>query len=278
MKNFINLIFIILLSISCSKKINNKIDKQKQYTIIFDFDDTIYSHNGKPNAYSTEFYLHALKRTRYSSGEMFKFIADNKLKLKKPNDAVARMTALQSKFNVKFNQSDIDYNTKDLNEGQTIGLGDIMKNLVQEGYHVMVLGGGVFGCALMPDFLKQFGIKKEDIYSGYFRDFSKESLDKVYHRKWQYVNCAYPDVDTVFSEKKSDLITLLKRQNKINKNHKIIHVGDGVNDLEAFRNKQSDIFIGFGIHVVNNEVEKEAPIFVRTIDEFKQKLNKILSN
>lgn len=278
MKNFINLIFIILLSISCSKKINNKIDKQKQYTIIFDFDETIYSANNRNNPYSTEFYLHALKRTKYSQEEMFKFISDNNLKLEKPNDAVDRMATLQNKFNVQFNKQDIDYNTKDLNEGQTIGLGNVIKNLTQQGYHVIVLGGGVFGCALMPDFLQQFGIKKEDIYSGYFRDFSKESLDKVYHRKWQYVNCANPDADTVFSEKKSDVIKLLKQQNKINKDSKVIHIGDGVNDLEAFRNKETDIFVGFGIHRIDKTVEKEAPIFVRNIDEFKQKLNEILSD
>ena len=92
---------------------------------------------------------------------------------------------------------------------------------------------------------------------------------------FEYVNCANPDAHTVYSKKKSDLIKFLKKEKIIN--GKIIHIGDGENDLEVWKSGKVDLFIGFGVNKVISKVAKESPIFVKTIEEFDNLLEKILT-
>lgn len=278
MRNIIKTVFALLFMVSCSTRVDqNIVNKQKQYTIIFDFDDTIYTKNQNHHSYLSAIYVNAIKRTKYVPEDMFKYIHDNNLYTTKAAQTIPKLAKLLTKFNFQFKQEDIDYSVKRLNIAQTPGLGNIITQLTQQGYHVLIVGGGVFGCASIPEFIEQFGIQRKDVYSGYYKDFSKKSLDKIISMPWAYVNCADPDnVNTVYSENKSDLIKSLKEQNKINKNNKVIHIGDGANDLEVYESKQADVFIGFGINRIDKTVQKKAPIFIRTIGEFEEELNRLL--
>lgn len=50
----------------------------------------------------------------------------------------------------------------------------------------------------------------------------------------------------------------------------MIHIGDGANDLEVWKKKECDLFIGFGLNNIDIDVKRDAPIFVTDINSFKR--------
>lgn len=75
---------------------------------------------------------------------------------------------------------------------------------------------------------------------------------------------------------KGNVINYLEKKKRIT--GKIIHVGDGKNDLEVWEANLVNFFIGFGINKIVPEVQKKAPAFVKTIDEFKAIIKKYDNN
>lgn len=139
----------------------------------------------------------------------------------------------------------------------------------------MIIGGGTWGCAVILEFAKQFGIEKSDIYSGYFKDFSDSEVKKVLFDKFRYANCGNLDLQTPVSEKKSDIIKFLKQREIIK--GKVIHIGDGENDLEVWNAGEADVFIGFGVNRYSKKVEDGSEVYVKTMEEFQIEINKILN-
>lgn len=260
-----------LLIILCSCTIIKHKASTQKYTIILDFDDTFYRTDSR--SYGATLTINSMCRAGYDAHQMYEYIKTNKLKTTGLNNSINRLKSLQKQFNLVFTNEDLYVATKRIFSDSNEEMNNIIRNIVSAGHRVIIIGGTVFGCAIIPNVVEKLGIKKEDVYSGYYKDLSIESLNKLLSRPWAYVNCANPDIDTVFSEKKSDIVKLLKQQNKIDKHTKIIHIGDGQNDVEVYTSGQADMFIGFGIHRIDKIVEKEAPIFVRSIDEFKKVIN-----
>ena len=143
---------------------------------------------------------------------------------------------------------------------------------MKHGNQVYIIGGGVYGCAVIPEVVKDFGIPKNHVYSGYFGDFSEKSMQKIFVNDFKYINCATLDLSIPTTDDKSSVIKYLKDK-KIIKN-KITHIGDGTNDLEVQDAKVADKYIGFGVHRIVPKVKENAKIFVVNFEEFKKKLRK----
>jgi hydroxymethylpyrimidine pyrophosphatase-like HAD family hydrolase len=283
-KNIIALLVIILLT-GCKCNKNKKFEKidntQEKLTFIFDFDHTMYdatpiNKRGRSYSYVDIFYESAFSRAKYKRNEVESWIEKNVYIANTPEGVNEFMRRLNKKFKIIFTQKDIDYTVSELNKMQITGLGEVIKNLKKQGHQVLIIGGGTWGCAIIPEFVKQFGIEKSDVYTGYFKDFSDKELSKLIFDNYRYTNCANLDLQTPYSEKKSDVIKFLKEEEIIK--GKIIHIGDGENDLEVWQSKQADLFIGFGLAKVREKVQKEAPVFVKTIQEFKNVINEQIKN
>lgn len=272
MQNILKVFLFCLLFTGCFNQKREANKNQEKLTFIFDFDSTMYNFN-KDSAYFDQIYYSIITGDQQRMQE-YKVGTKEIAKKYKEHDFVKE---LANKYYKNIAQKDVDFAVKKITKNQTPELGVIIKNLKQEGHKVMIIGGSAFGCAIIPQFAKQFGIEKSDIYSGYFKDFSTNSLQKAFtFDKFEYVNCENPDTHTVYSKKKSDLIKLLKKEGKIK--GKVVHIGDGENDLEVWQAKQADAFVGFGVNKIVEKVGKEAPIFVKTIDEFKIVIDNILFN
>jgi len=275
MKITLKLLLICLLFTSCFAKKQNelKIDKDEKLTLIFDFDATMYNFN-KDSAYFDQIYYSIVNGDEQKMKE-YKIGTKEIAAKYKEHDFVKE---LANKYYKNISQKDIDFAVDKVSKNQTPELGNIIKKLKQDGHKVMIIGGSAFGCSIIPDFAKQFGIEKSDIYSGYFKDFSKQSLQTAFKFdtvNFEYVNCANPDIHTIYSKKKSDLIKLLKKEGKIK--GKIIHIGDGESDLEVWQAKEADLFIGFGVNRYSKKVEDGSEIYVKTMDGFKNEIDKILN-
>jgi soluble P-type ATPase len=222
-------------------------------------------------------YKSVFKRSKYSQKEVEAFVSKNIHIANTPSGVGEFMRKMYNKFNIQVTQKDINYTISELNKVQINGLGDVIKNLKQQGHQVLIIGGGTWGCAIIPEFVKQFGIDKGDVYTGYFKDFSDKEIAKViFDTNYRYANCGDLELQTPFSEKKSDVIKFLKEKGIIK--GKVIHIGDGENDLEVWHSKQADMFIGFGLAKVREKVKKEAPVFVTTIEEFKNVIDEQISH
>ena len=171
------------------------------------------------------------------------------------------------KYKIIPKKKDTDFVVSELLKSQTQGLQEIILQLKSKGHQVLIIGGGTWGCAIIPQFAKEFEIENKDIYSGYFKDSSNKEIVKVLSDDFRYTNCGDLDLQTPISDKKSDVIKYLKQKGLVH--GKIIHIGDGENDLEVWKSGEVDMFIGFGINKTSPKVEKEAPVFVKNIEEFK---------
>lgn len=270
MKKILFIILIIALH-SCGKKDSVS---DKKLTFIFDFDETIYNPIDL-QFYSNLIYMQSVLSKGYSKSEYFDFIKHESRGVNTPNGMIKLAESVKNKFGISVKKQDVLYTVEMLNKLQTKEIGDVIKNLKSQGHQVLIIGGGVWGCAVIPDFLNQFGVKKSDIYSGYFKDFSEKNIDKIFSEDFRYANCENPDKKTPFSDKKSELIKMLKKEGKIK--GKVVHIGDGENDLEVWISGEAYKFIGFGVNRYRKNVELESKIYVKTIDEFKKQINLIIA-
>lgn len=276
MKRIIFTLFLLFISNNCFAKKQNelKITKNEKLTFIFDFDATMYRFN-EDSAYFDQLYYSVVNGNEAKMQE-YKIDTKEIAVIYKEHDFV---TALAKKYYQNISQKDLDFAVGKIIKNQTAGLGDVIKKLKKDGHQILIIGGSAFGCAIIPEFAKQFGIEKSNIYSGYFKDLSRKSLERAFSfdaKNFKYVNCANPDTHTIFSKKKSDLIKLLKKYNIIK--GKVIHIGDGENDLEVWKAGEADLFIGFGVNKIVPKVEKEATVFVKTMKDFNHEISKILNS
>ncbi len=274
------LLIALVCLIGCIKHTHPK----EPLTFIFDFDATMY--NTKPanigenivgkkhRSYIDMFYESAFKGSGYKRNVVENWVSKNIHIANSPEGINEFMKRLNDTFHIKVQQKDVDYAISELTKVQTTDLKDIILKLKSRGNQVLIIGGGTFGCAIIPDFARQFGIEKSDIYSGYFKDFSGKELKKVLFDKYRYTNCENLDLKTPISEKKSDVIKFLKQQGMVK--GKVIHIGDGENDLEVWNAGQAYKFIGFGVNRYSKKVEAGSEIYVKNMDEFKHEIDKIL--
>lgn len=270
------MIFIILILISC-RTASDYIDikTNEKLTFIFDFDKTMYFEAEDHKGYIRMMYDSVVKNSKYSSKKIQDWSNKNVHDITTPSAVNEFIQKFHRVFDMKIRKKDMDYAVLELNKVQTVGLKDIILKLKSQGHQVLIIGGATWGCGIIPEFAKQFGIEKTDIYSGYFKDFSDTEIKKAMYDKYKYTNCGNLELQTPISNDKSDVIKFLKDIGIIK--GKVVHIGDGKNDLDVWKSGQVDLFIGFGINRVVSQVEQEAPVFVKTVTEFQDIIKDIIT-
>lgn len=272
------LIFFILFA--CSKKKSFNVDNfnfknNEKLTFIFDFDSTVYNDSWGNN-YGAKLYKNAFKRNDISKFLAFIFLFQNRDYIEENMEKLrALIIRMQDKFNVKIDHIDIAITLLQLQNLRTPGLGEIIKEIKSKGHQVIVIGGGQWGCAIIPKMMENFGVDKSDIYSGYFKDFSDDEMNEALFTRYRYVNCADLDFKTPFTDKKSSIIKFLRNKKMVT--GKVIHIGDALNDLEVWETKSADLFIGFGVNKINKKVQTDSPVFVKNMDEFKSLIEQLIN-
>ena len=261
-------VILVLCSTSCKQ---TTVPKTQQKTFIFDFDQTL--HNS-PISYPELIGISALGKEKYKSKipEIQKYY--KALKQKNNLSEVAILQKIMAKYHFKITQKDLDYSINQVKKYITPDVKTTIIKIKSHGHKVIIIGGGTYGCGIIPEVVKSLGIEKSEIYSGYFKDFTDRSISKTLFDDYRYTNCGNPDQPTPISDKKSDLIKHLKQQNIISE--KTIHIGDGENDLEVWQACQADVFIGFGIQRIAKKVEQNAPVFVKYMAELNQKIDELI--
>ncbi len=144
----------------------------------------------------------------------------------------------------------------------TPGLADIIRYLYDKKQQIFIVSGGFLeGIYPLADYLK---IPRKNCFA-----------NTCFFDSDGYVTGIDVDNLACASNGKGKIINNLKKQKQTI--GKIILIGDGANDLQAYKEKCVDIFCGFGINVERNNVKKEAPYFCTTIKEFSQFCKNIIN-
>ncbi len=252
-------VFLLFLVLSC----DGLFFMQKK-VFIFDFDDTIWQRT----SWVKELEKHGRIK---NSDEVLKTL--HEFKVIKNEYSATHETF--KKHNIKLTLEDVKIVQNLMKSRVDEQIKQIIKNIQKDGGDIFIIGGGVYGCAFISDVVSDMNIKPENIFSGYFNGFSDVELVKVLNSGYKYYNCKHPNSFTPESHKKSDLVRFLKDTGKISSATKVINIGDGLNDLEIFTAKESDVFIGFGLYKQREEVVKNATYFVKTLEDFKKVLKSL---
>ena len=244
------------------------------HTFIFDFDATMYDER-PAGSYIDMVYINAFQRLgihEEATEHVRCFIREHKPF--SPSTYAKAVANLHKTYKIKICQEDIDFAVQQLHKVQTEGLKEIVQAIAQQGHQVLIVGGTALGSHIIPLFVADHGIAPENVYSGYFNGLEEDEIMKALLGSFRYINAEEPGYITPFSERKSELINLLRSEGKTQ--NKIIHIGDGRNDLEAWENNAVDHFIGFGLNRVAPEVKASAPVFVESLEDFKKEIDDYL--
>ncbi|CAF1661894.1 unnamed protein product [Rotaria magnacalcarata] len=138
--------------------------------------------------------------------------------------------------------------------------------MIKDGNQVIIIGGGYGTCSIVLGVAKDLGINPANVFSG-ISSFDKNDNFVVTPDKIGFFNCVTGEKITN-NFIKSEVISYLKKKEIIK--GKVIHVGDGENDLEVWNSGQADLFIGFGVNKTNKKVKDYAPVFVKTVFNFNE--------
>jgi len=155
----------------------------------------------------------------------------------------------------------------------TDNINNIIREIRSQGYEIFIIGGAYSTCDILLKISEQLNIKPENIFSG-LDSFDKNNNLFFDINKNGFSNCKNGTRITN-DWNKVDVIKYLKKTNQTK--GKIIHIGDGENDLEVWKSGEVDQFIGFGVNHVSKKVKKEAPVFVENIEDFEKEINKFIN-
>lgn len=205
-------VFLLALFYLIIPSINSSSFAKEKRTFIFDFDETVYSKD-KYRSYLRILINQGAKSNNLNKQQILELKKFNEYSPKTLLQCQRLIVELEKKFRIRFSDSDVRNTVKLLNFIQTKGLGEIIQKLISQGDDVLIVGGGSLGCAVIPKFVSQFGVKQSNVYSGYFKNFSDENYYvAMSDKKAKYSNCEDVDMDTPLSDKKSDLIRFLKKR------------------------------------------------------------------
>jgi phosphoglycolate phosphatase-like HAD superfamily hydrolase len=231
-------------------------------TFIFDFDYTIHNLH---EIYTKAMIRHSVGNDGIIMRNVEAVIENEK---KKGTDAVIINQMIFRNPDIKIGNEDIDFIVGEIDKVITPGIINIIGELERKGNKVLIIGGGAFGCAVIPRVMKKYCFNEQNIYSGYFNGFDQVNMNKTIYDDYRYVNHLAQNEITPISPRKSEIIKFLKQKNKIS--GKVIMIGDGENDLEVFKLAEADYFIGYGLHKIRKKVKQESPIFVENMKDFRK--------
>ena len=144
----------------------------------------------------------------------------------------------------------------------TSGFGNLFENLRKRRLEIFIVSGGFVPCILPV--AKFLGISRKNIWANVpLFDSEKKfaGIDDQNH---------FPILGD-----KTPVIQKIKSENF---GKKIILVGDGNNDLQAFESGAADAFIGFGANAVREKVRKKAPFWAENTAQVLETVEKICRN
>lgn len=142
----------------------------------------------------------------------------------------------------------------------TPGFPDLISWLKQQHWDIYVVSGG-FLPSIQPS-VEHLGLRVDRLFANGLRTDDNENVVAVDESSLLWTNNG-----------KTDVINYLKDTHQLNQ--PTVLVGDGSNDLAAFKAGTVDHFIGFGGNVVRPKVKAESPAFVTKTEEIMALLEKI---
>ena len=228
-------------------------------TISFDFDQTIYDQRPDHKSYIYYMYESANK-------EAYQYLL--RVRPKTIPDLVACLNHINKTWpDISISQKDIEFAIYKVKQSITPGFSELIRQLKNEGYPLWVIGGGHFGGNVLYECVKDFGINKQNVCTGAYCDLSQDSINQILRRPFGYTNnTTMPTLD-----KKSEVIRYLRGIGLINGT--VIHIGDGMNDLEV-KNVDGVKFIYFHGNIFNRRIyeDKKTDATSGTVQELREKI------
>ncbi|NCP66791.1 HAD-IB family phosphatase [bacterium] len=142
----------------------------------------------------------------------------------------------------------------------TPGFTELMTWLKAENWDIYIVSGG-FLPSIIPT-IEILGLRTDRLFSNGLRLDEQENVTGVDESSLLWTNAG-----------KTEVINHLKKARGLR--DRLILVGDGSNDLAAYKSGVVDDFIGFGANVVRPKVKAESPHFVTSVEALRQVLEKI---
>lgn len=229
-------------------------------TFVFDFDSTITS-------LKTGLNQHTISKICERSSNSCQELKDVRLAIKKEGvEGIKISSLLWERSGIRPTISEIDDTVKDASNNLTPRMIDLIRSLIEDGHLVYILGGGTYGCYMIPQAIKG-AVKKNMIMSGAMKSKSKKDIWNAPNYGSYYSNCSS---GKNYSDVKSNAIKILRSEKKTI--GKVVMIGDGENDLEALTGGGADYFIGYGEHNVNEKVQEKANYFVKNTKELSNSI------
>jgi HAD superfamily phosphoserine phosphatase-like hydrolase len=233
---------------------------QAKKTYIFDFDQTISKNSALLEVYNTSLNYNIVKM------QYIKNLIQQKSKIVKGVVSYLVLPDVEKMINRKITKQDFTIASNNLIKYSVANeIKDIIAKLHQEGHQVFIIGGGYGACDVISNVAKELNINTNNVYSGLTTIDSNGFY--VNNQYIGFYNCnTKKQITNNFT--KSDVIKYLKKEKLVN--DYIIHIGDGINDLEVWQSKEVNMFVGFGIYKVDNTVKINAPVFIENFNDFKK--------
>jgi HAD superfamily phosphoserine phosphatase-like hydrolase len=142
----------------------------------------------------------------------------------------------------------------------TPGFTELMTWLKANDWDIYIVSGG-FLPSILPS-IEILGLRSDRLFTNGVRIDDQENIQGVDESSLLWTNAG-----------KTNVINHLKKARHLTS--PLILVGDGSNDLAAFKSGVVDDFIGFGANVERAKVKAEAPNFVTSVTGLKAELEKI---
>ena len=225
-------------------------------TIFFDFDSTVV--------------------TKESLDEVIALALEGNPQKEKLTDEVEKITHQGMNGELDFKQSvearlavtnlnrcHFDKIGKQLQSALTPGMADLFTWLKSHGWDVYLVSGGMWP-SVWP-VAQALGLKRTNVFTNGLR---WDEHDRV----------TGPDPSNLLHTNygKTPVIEWLTDTRELSK--PLVLVGDGSNDLAAFKAGAVDHFIGFGANVVRDKVKTEASAFVESVEALKNELKNLKFN
>lgn len=211
---------------------------------VFDFDSTLLSIE------SLDFVI-----SKVSNGKFDKQIEDI-TNLGMNGEATLQETITRRLELCQITKQHLERFSKQMPKYLTGGMAEII-NQLQKKHNVYIISGGLM--ELISPVAKALSIPHKNCMANkiIFHSDGKFELDKA-------SPLLYKNGKSIAIQKLGIL------------NSNTIMIGDGYTDLEVHLNNPSVHFIGFGVNIVRDVVQKNSPLFVRTIEEFSVKISNFI--
>jgi D-3-phosphoglycerate dehydrogenase len=251
MKNIFKISVLCFLVVGCFANKKNQTERDK-LVFVFDFDSTVVKSESLEDVVKLRVGNNTKKVKKLE--EITNLGMEGKISFK---DSVIQRLGL-----AKLDKKSINNVANLLIKDITPGVVEVIDKIRSKGHKVVIVSGS-FRELLLP-VARYLKIEDKDVFANEFLF------------KGNYVVSAKESFMLSSDGKVVAIENIRKKETNNNQKVKIIMIGDGYNDLLTYTHKASDVFIAFAVNKNRDVVQKEAKVFVKTIEEFKVEVEKLL--